>query len=58
MACPSCGCKTVYPYDDEDEPDDGRLQRCAACGHVFDLDDHADENEDDIDAVPIPSQET
>ena len=47
MACPKCGCKTVYQYDDEDDPQDDRLQRCAACGEVFDLDDHAEEDEDE-----------
>jgi hypothetical protein len=46
MACPRCNCKTVYQYDDEDAPDD-RWQRCAACGVVFDLYDHTDEDEDD-----------
>lgn len=45
MACPKCGCKVTYPYDDQDEPDDDRLQHCAACGEVFDLDDHADEDD-------------
>lgn len=48
MACPKCGCKTVYQFDDEDEPQDDRLQRCAACGEVFDLDDHAEEDDDDL----------
>lgn len=47
MACPKCGCKTVYEFDDEDDPQDDRLQRCAACGEVFDLDDHAEEDDDD-----------
>lgn len=27
-------------------PQDDRLQRCAACGEVFDLDDHAEEDDD------------
>ena len=45
MACPKCGCKTVYQFDDEDDPQD-ELQRCAACGEVFDLDDHAEEDDD------------
>jgi predicted Zn finger-like uncharacterized protein len=48
MACPTCGCKTVYQFDDEDEPQDDRLQRCAACGEVFDLDDEAEEDDDDM----------
>jgi hypothetical protein len=33
----------VYQFDDEDDP----LQRCAACGEVFDLDDHAEEDDDE-----------
>lgn len=45
MACPTCGCKEVHQYDDEDDPQDDRLQRCAACGEIFDLDDHADEDD-------------
>lgn len=48
MACPKCGCKTVYQFDDEDEPQDDRLQRCAACGEVFDLDDHTEEDDADL----------
>lgn len=48
MACPKCGCKTVYEFDDDDDPQDDRLQRCAACGEVFDLDDHAEEDDDDM----------
>lgn len=47
MACPRCLCKVVYQLDDEDDGEDDRLQRCAVCGHVFDLDDHADEDEDE-----------
>lgn len=47
MACPKCGCKTVYSFEDEDEPADDLYQRCAACGEVFDLDDHADEDDDE-----------
>jgi hypothetical protein len=33
--------------DRERDPHDDRLQRCAACGEVFDLDDHADEDDDE-----------
>lgn len=46
MACPKCGCKTTYQYDDEDEPNDDRLQRCAACGEVFDLEDEIPEDDE------------
>jgi len=37
----------VYQFDDEDDQHDDRLQRCAACGEVFDLDDHAEEDDDE-----------
>ena len=49
MACPACGCKVTYQYDSgcdgEQQPEN--MERCAACGHVFDIEDHADEEEDD-----------
>jgi DNA-directed RNA polymerase subunit RPC12/RpoP len=47
MACPKCSCKVTYQFDDEDDPGDDRLQRCAACGVIFDLDDHEPEDEDE-----------
>ena len=47
MACPSCGCKECYQFDDEDADDDERLQRCAACGLVFDFEDHLPEDDDE-----------
>lgn len=47
MACPKCGCKVTYTYDVEDFGScDDRLERCAACGEVFDIEDHADEDDD------------
>lgn len=49
MACPNCGCKVAYQYDgggDDSEQADERLERCAACGHVFDVEDHVDEDEE------------
>lgn len=46
MACPRCRCKETYQYDDEDAPDDYQ-ERCAACGLVFDFEDHADEDDDE-----------
>ena len=52
MACPKCGCKVAYQFDDEDDPGDDRLQRCAACGEVFDLDDHAPEDDEDHPGPP------
>ncbi len=51
MACPKCGCKTTYPYGHDDstdhEFDDTQRDRCAACGHVFWIEDHLPEDEDD-----------
>ena len=49
MACPKCGCKVSYQYDpgDDLEQTDERLERCAACRHVFDIDDSADEDDDE-----------
>ena len=55
MACPNCGCKTVYEYDDEDDGYDDRTQRCAACGAIFDLDDHADEIDDEDEEAAPPT---
>ena len=55
MACPNCLCIEVYVYDDEDEPSDDRLQRCTACGLIFDLDDHIEENNEDEDERQQPS---
>ena len=46
MACPRCGCKETNHYDDEDAPDDN-WERCAACGVIFDIEDHADEEDDE-----------
>lgn len=48
MACPSCGCKVHYQYDDGEDfcPVDEEWQRCAACGHIFHADDGDYEHED------------
>ena len=48
MACPKCGCMVTYQYDSGDDfgQSDDRLERCAACGEVFDIEDHADEDDD------------
>jgi predicted Zn finger-like uncharacterized protein len=48
MSCPKCGCKKTYVYVVDDVlglPDD--QVRCAACGHIFYFEDHADEDDDD-----------
>lgn len=50
MACPACGCKTTYTYDDEDYgPAGGDYERCAACGTLFDVEDHTPEDEEGAD---------
>lgn len=49
MSCPQCGCKVHYSYDggaDDSEPFGDELQRCAACGHVFDIEDSAPEDDE------------
>lgn len=48
MACPSCGCKETYQFNSEGDfaGDDERLERCAACGAVFDIEDSSDEEEE------------
>lgn len=45
MACPACGCKETYQYDDWDDfgPSDEDTQRCAACGAIFQLEDELPE---------------
>jgi uncharacterized protein YbaR (Trm112 family) len=48
MACPKCGCKETYQYDtgwDGEQSEEG-LERCAACGEIFDIEDQAPEDED------------
>lgn len=50
MACPKCGCKETYQFDGCDDDgcalgSDDRIERCAACGHVFDIEDHTYEDD-------------
>jgi hypothetical protein len=49
MACPSCGCKETYQFNDCDggETDDEEMQRCAACSDIFPLADEVSEGDDD-----------
>ena len=37
MDCPECGCETTYKYDDPLDELNDDLERCAACGHIFDI---------------------
>lgn len=49
MACPGCGCKETYSYSEIDSfDDDETIERCAACGMIFDVEDHAPEDDDDM----------
>lgn len=44
MACPACGCKETYKYNDGEDYDLGdELIRCAACGAIFEPDDEVPE---------------
>lgn len=48
MACPKCGCKETNTYVEDDFiglPDD--QERCAACGHIFYIEDAAYEDDDE-----------
>jgi hypothetical protein len=46
MACPRCECKVTYQYDDDDIfPSEG-MERCAACGYIFDEDEALEEDDD------------
>lgn len=49
MACPKCECKTTYPYvkDDEWMSFEAEKERCAACGHIFFVEDHLEEYDED-----------
>lgn len=45
MACPKCGCKVTYTYDDDDVMPTPGYERCAACGEIFDELDAADDDD-------------
>jgi hypothetical protein len=47
MACPNCGCQTTYQYGNDDTFTDGLycLERCAACGEIFDPETSIDDDE-------------
>lgn len=48
MACPACGCKETYQYNDGEDYDlDDELIRCAACWAIFEPEDEEPEDEDD-----------
>lgn len=51
MGCPKCGCRVHYEFDGDHGEDgfglpDDRLQRCADCGHVYDIEDETPEDDD------------
>lgn len=45
MACPNCGCKETYEFNDLDDVEGFGIQRCAACGSTFYLDDEIPEDD-------------
>lgn len=49
MACPKCRCKVTYTYCEDDILGlPGDQERCSYCGHIFYVDDSAeDDNEDE-----------
>jgi hypothetical protein len=49
MACPNCGCRVHYQYDDgwDGIQPVENLERCAACGEVFDIEDSTEEEDDE-----------
>jgi hypothetical protein len=53
MTCPACGCKVHYQHNSDEDfaGDDERLERCAACSAVFDIEDAADDEDEDSPAV-------
>lgn len=34
MACPKCGCKVTYQYDEDNVNSTPFLERCANCGAI------------------------
>jgi len=51
MACPKCECKTTYHYDPKGLGDfiiDSGQERCANCGHIFDIENDIDDDEVDL----------
>jgi len=49
MACPNCGCKVTYKYGNDDNYDGeinlDALERCAACGEIFDVEMSIDDDD-------------
>ena len=54
MACPKCGCKETYQFDEGDDLSlsDDFWEHCAACGHIFDVEDSLSEDDDEWLEVP------
>lgn len=53
MACPHCGCKETYEFNDEDYGHQGGdWERCAACSVVFRIEEHAVEDDDAAEPAP------
>ena len=51
MACPKCNCKVTYPLNAPDyvPPEEDFWERCANCGHIFDGELEAVDDDDDFD---------
>lgn len=45
MACPNCGCRTTYPYYENEWDCDTDIERCAACGKFFFIELAADDDD-------------
>ena len=49
MACPKCGCKVTYYYQKDDiEIVESDLERCSACGLIFDIEFAADDDDSNM----------
>lgn len=46
MSCPKCGCKVTYGYYEDDMDSDTDMERCAACWHIFYIDDAMDDEDE------------
>jgi len=45
MACPVCGCKETYQYDEGDFASEEGIYRCAACRAIFPIEDELPEED-------------
>jgi hypothetical protein len=59
MACPECGCKVTYQYDDSFDGFDSTedMERCSACGHIFWIEESLPEDDDFYEPLPHKEKE-